>query len=134
MPNSDEEQVALTDPYLLGILGPGEVVRRHVFARLEPGLPAQPRNVQQHAAADDAVAGHVDRQFGRARRGDAVAVTSLYSRPIDHVAKGVDVTVRVAVHVHCQPVHGERQTGAVGPFGGRTGHLVDARIGLSAVT
>ena len=66
MPDAHEQQVALANRYLLGHLGPGEVVGSYVFARLEPGPAGQPGNIEQDTAADDPVAGHLDRQLRRA--------------------------------------------------------------------
>ena len=50
-PDPDEEEVAVLHADVLGGLGRGEVIGRHMITRLEPGQAAQPRNVQQHSAA-----------------------------------------------------------------------------------
>ena len=45
------------------VLRGDEIVGAHVVTRLQPGHPAQPRDVQQHAPADHPVRGHLDGQL-----------------------------------------------------------------------
>jgi hypothetical protein len=57
-----------------------------VIARLQPGHSSHSRDVEQQAAADDPLAGHVDGQLGGARRGDGVGVDAVVEDPVeDHV-------------------------------------------------
>ena len=67
MAGADQEDVALADRHALLALGPLEVLAEDVLAGLEPGHPAQPRHVEQHAPADQAVLEDLDRVDGRAR-------------------------------------------------------------------
>ena len=55
VPDPDEQQVALAHPDLLRLLRGDQVVGGHEVTRLQPGHPAQPRDVEQHAPADHPV-------------------------------------------------------------------------------
>ena len=87
-----------------------QVVGGHVVTRLQPGHPAQPRDVEQHAPADHPVLGHLDGQLRGPLGADGAGRHPVVQGPVVHdVAQRVHVAVRVAVHVHLEPVHGERQ-------------------------
>ena len=129
VPHPDEQQVACADAHVLRLLGRDQVIGRHVLAGLEPGHPAQPRNVEQDTAAGDPVPGHLNGQLRGAVRGDGGGGHAVVQRRVvDDMTQGVEVTVRVAVHVHGQPVHGEGQSGRIGLAAGGTDHLMDARF------
>lgn len=61
MTGADQEDVALPDGYALRPLGGFELVAEDVLAGLQPGHPAEPGNVEQHATADQAVTEGLDR-------------------------------------------------------------------------
>jgi uncharacterized hydrophobic protein (TIGR00271 family) len=108
VPHPDEQQIPPAHLDLLRGRRAGQVIGRDMVARLQPRHPAQPGDVQQHAAPDDAVLGHGDRQGGRARPRDSGRGHPVVQVPVvHHMAQRVQVAVRVAVHVHLHPVHGE---------------------------
>jgi hypothetical protein len=126
----DEHDVTPADPDALVPLGRGQIRLGHVVARLEPGHPARSRHIEQHPAADDAVGGDRDGQLGRSGLGDGFRRHSVVQLTIeDDVAQGIDVSVGVAVDVHRDPVHAERQPRpCVGPQ--RLLHLVLGGVGV----
>ena len=69
MADPDEDQVALADAVGLGRLRRAQVIGGHMIARLQPGHPAHPRDVEQQAAAGDPLAGDVDGELGRSGGG-----------------------------------------------------------------
>ena len=79
VPHPDEQQVAWADAHVLRLLGRGQVIGRHVLAGLEPGHPAQPRNVEQDAAAGDPVPGHLNGQLRGPSAVMVAAATPLYN-------------------------------------------------------
>jgi len=102
-----------------------------MLAGLEPGHPAQPRNVEQDAAAGNPVPCHLNGQLRRPRGGDGVGGNAVVQpRAVDDMTQGVDMTIGVAVHVHGQPVHGKGQSSWVGLVPGRTDHLMDGGLGV----
>src|SRR5215831_19145646 len=110
VPDPDEDQVALAGVDLLVAFGGGQVGGGHVVSGLEPGDAAGPGHVQQHAPASDAVGGRGDGELGRPGVGDDVGGPVVVKpAAIDDVAEGVDVGVGVAMDVHADLVHGERQ-------------------------
>ena len=50
---AEDEDVALAEPDALGLLDRLELGAGHRLARLQPVDPAEPRHVEQHAAADE---------------------------------------------------------------------------------
>ena len=87
------------------------------------------RYVEQHTATDDAIAGHVDREPRRTRRGecvDAHVVVELVV--VDDVTERVDVAVGVAMHVHREPIRREFEAWDTNAIGGVPGHLVLGRF------
>ena len=131
VPDPDEQQVALAEVHLLRVGGRDHVVGGHVVTRLEPGCPAQPRDVQQHAAADDPVPGRLVGQLRRPGRPDGLR-RHVVVEPglVDDVAQRVDVAVGVPVNVHGQPVRGKGQPIRVGLVPGRAGHVVHGGVGI----
>lgn len=96
-----------------------------MVAGLQPGHTAQPGNVQQHAAPDDAVVDEVQGQFaGALRRQACRRDTAVQLAVEDHVTERVEVAVRVPVHVHRQPVTGEVQPRRVDVVRRGAGHRV----------
>jgi len=55
VPDTNEQEVAWGDADMLGALGGGEVVGGHMVTGLQPRDTAQPRDVEENTAADDAV-------------------------------------------------------------------------------
>ena len=107
----EDEDVALAEPDALGLLAGLELGPGHGLARLEPLHPAEARDVEQHAAADEAVPVVRDVEGCRALRGQhllgGLAVVDLAL--VRDVAQRVDVGVAVAVAGHPQVVEPEAQ-------------------------
>ena len=110
MAGADEEDVALGHRHALLALGRLEVLAEDVLAGLEPGHPAQPGHVEQHAAADQAVLDDLDRVDRRALRGDGGARLAVVEGAVEgDVAERVDMAVAVVVIVDADVVLGEAE-------------------------
>jgi hypothetical protein len=115
--DADEQDVAGTDFGLPPRRGRFQVRRMHRLTRLEPGSAVKARQVEQHAAAHDAVGEGLDRSrgcpVGRCHQGGGPSV----------VHRGVKELVRERVHMRdretvrrqSEPVAGV--TSAPGPSG-----------------
>ena len=94
------------DLHCLLALGGLEVLAEHVLAGLQPPHTAQPRNVQQHAAADETVLD--ERRSPQPRRPSAVTESGrdavVEATLVGDVAERVDVRVPVAVVVDSDEV------------------------------
>src|SRR5262249_42705945 len=89
-------------------------------------------DVQQHAAADDAVPRVLDRQLaGPLRRDRPWPDAVIQGAVIVDMAQRVDVTVHVTVHVHHELVRGEGHPGHVRRFAGQAFHV--PRAGLRII-
>ena len=131
VPDPDEEQVTGADVHLLRRLRRGELVCGDVIARLEPLDAPQPRDVEQHATADDAVVRVVDGQLAGALRGDRARRDAVVQRPVvADVAQRVDVAVHVAVDVHRQLVRGERHSRYLRMLAWQALHVPRTRFGV----
>ena len=129
VPGAEDEDVALLEAHALGALGLFELRAPDGLARLEVGNAAQARDVEQHAAADDAVGG-VGHRHGRGtaardRRGGTAVV---HLTAVGDVAERVDVGVAVAVEVHAEEVQREGQLARADVEVVHLHHVVDRRV------
>src|SRR5205085_6290203 len=84
---ANHQHVALFDVDLMVLLSGVEILRKNRLARLEPFDFPDLRNVEQDAAADDALARDRDRALAGALRADLVRVETVV-----HLALPEDVT------------------------------------------
>src|SRR5690348_7356063 len=113
MAGAEDEDVPLAEPRPLSLLDRLELRTGHRLTRLEPLDPAEPRHIQQHSPADQALA------VGRhVERGGALGGHHLVGRPavvdaalIGDVAQRVHVGVAVAVEGEPDEVRCERHPG-----------------------
>ena len=129
MAHPDEQDVALADTDALVALGGGDVAGRDVVARFQPGHPAQAGDIEEHAAAGDAVGGDGDGELNGTGGGDGAGGHAVVEGAVEgDMAQGVDVAVGVAVDVHGDPVG--RKFQAIGGGAGRLDHPVLGRVGV----
>ena len=129
VPHAHEDDVAPAGQDSLVPLGREQVVYRHVVAWFQPRHAAGPWYVEEHPAPDDPVGGDADGQLTRPVLADRVRGDPVVQRAVEHhMAQGVDVAVGVAVDVHTEPVHAERQPRpGAGPH---LRHLVTSGLGV----
>ena len=129
MADADEQQITLPDAKMLRCFGGAEVFDRDAVARLEPWLSAQSGDVEKHAATDDSVSDHLNRERGRAGRSDDVdrhVVVEL--RVVDDMAQRVDVARGVPMDVHREAVHREVESSRDVVIAVRASHARGVRV------
>ena len=107
---TDQQNVALFYGQSLLALGALEVLGEHVLPRLQPGNPAEPGNVEQHSASDQAVLEHID-GIGRGPLGSHAGTRlAVVEHAADgNVAEGVDVAVRGVVVIGADVILGKAE-------------------------
>ncbi|HEX2383663.1 MAG TPA: hypothetical protein VHI95_13555 [Acidimicrobiales bacterium] len=127
--DTDEQEIAGPHSDALFVLGGDEIVDRHRIARFKPRHVAHTRNVKQYSSPDDPVGDDIDRQCVCARWRDGTrAHVPVQGVVVDDVTKRVDVSVTVAMHVHCDTVHRKMTTGRVDSTVYPVGHFVPNRL------
>ena len=131
MADAHEQQITLPDVKMLRFLGGAEVFDRDAVARLEPWLSAQSGDVEEHAATDDSVLDHVNRERGCSGRSDDVDGHVVVELRVENdMAQRVDVARGVPMDVHGEAVHREVEASIEVVIAERTSHVVARGFGV----